>query len=106
MTDASYLDLLAETMDLVVAQVGDAVAAGKTLGETRSAMDWSGVHERFTDDDGVLALIFDIWFKSPIVEAQYNLATGKDNESLEAIPRRSTELNQQPFTLTASKRRG
>jgi hypothetical protein len=31
----------------------------------------------------MLAFLFNIWFKLPIVEAQYNLSTGKDNESLE-----------------------
>ena len=34
----------------------------------------------------MLATLFNIWFKTPIVEAQYNLSTGKDNESLEAPP--------------------
>jgi hypothetical protein len=48
-------------------------------------MDWSAVEKRFVDgDDGMLPVLFDIWFKTPIVEAQYNLSSGKDNESLEA----------------------
>lgn len=84
LTDTSYLDLLAETMDLVAAQVDAAVAAGKSLDEARAALDWSAVEQRFTGDDAMLALIFNLWFRTPIVEAQYNLATGKDNESLEA----------------------
>jgi glyoxylase-like metal-dependent hydrolase (beta-lactamase superfamily II) len=84
MTDASYLDLLAETMDLVATQVDAAVKAGKSLEETRAAMDWSPVEKRFTGDDGMLPFLFNIWFKTPIVEAQYNLSSGKDNESLEA----------------------
>jgi glyoxylase-like metal-dependent hydrolase (beta-lactamase superfamily II) len=85
MTGAAYLDLLAETMDLVATQVDAAVKAGKTLDETRAAMDWSTVESRFTgSDDGMLPVLFDIWFKTPIVEAQYNLSSGKDNESLEA----------------------
>ena len=84
MTDTAYLDLLAETMDLVAAQVGAQVKAGKTLEETRAAMDWSPVEPRFTGGDPMLAFLFNIWFKTPIVEAQFNLSSGKDNESLEA----------------------
>ncbi len=83
MTETSYLDLLAETMDLVADQVDAAVKAGKTLEETRAAMDWSAVEKRFTGDDGMLPVLFNIWFKTPIVEAQYNLSSGKDNESLD-----------------------
>lgn len=84
MTDTAYLDLLAETMDFVADQVDAQAAAGKSLEETRAAIDWSPVESRFTGGDGMLATLFNIWFKTPIVEAQYNLSTGKDNESLEA----------------------
>jgi glyoxylase-like metal-dependent hydrolase (beta-lactamase superfamily II) len=84
MTDTTYLDLLAETMDLVADQVDAAVKAGRTLDETRAAMDWTPVEHRFVGDDGMLPFLFNIWFKTPIVEAQYNLSSGKDNESLEA----------------------
>jgi glyoxylase-like metal-dependent hydrolase (beta-lactamase superfamily II) len=86
LTDTAYLGLLAETMDLVASQVDRAAAAGKTLEETREAMDWQSVEKRFTGGDAMLALIFNLWFKTPIVEAQYTLATGKDNESLEPPP--------------------
>jgi cyclase len=84
MTDVAYLDLLAETMDLVVAQVDAQAKAGKSLDDTRAAIDWFSVEGRFTGGDGMLAFLFNVWFKVPIIEAQYNLATGKDNESLEA----------------------
>ena len=86
MTDTAYLDLLAETMDLVATQVDAQAKAGKSLDETRAAIDWSSVEQRFTAGDSMLAFLFNIWFKTPIVEAQYNLSTGKDNESLEAPP--------------------
>jgi glyoxylase-like metal-dependent hydrolase (beta-lactamase superfamily II) len=86
MTDTAYLDLLAETMDFVADQVDAQAKAGKSLEETRAAIDWSPVESRFTGGDGMLATLFNIWFKTPIVEAQYNLSTGKDNESLEAPP--------------------
>jgi glyoxylase-like metal-dependent hydrolase (beta-lactamase superfamily II) len=84
MTDTAYVDLLAETMDLVADQVEAAVKAGKSLDETRAAMDWTPVEKRFVGDDGMLAFLFNLWFKTPIVEAQYNLSSGKDNESMEA----------------------
>ena len=68
-----------------VGQVNDKVTTlGKSLEETRAAMDWSAVEPRFTGGDPLLAFLFNIWFKTPIVEAQHNLSTGKDNESLEA----------------------
>lgn len=86
MTDTAYIDLLAETMDLVATQVDALAAEGKTLDEVRAAMDWSSVENRFTQGDGMLALIFNLFFKTPIVEAEYTLATGGDNESLEAPP--------------------
>ncbi len=83
-TDASYIDLLAETMDLVADQVDAQAKAGKSLDETRAAMDWSSVETRYTHGDPMLAFLFKLWFRTPIVEAEYNLASGKDNESLEA----------------------
>jgi glyoxylase-like metal-dependent hydrolase (beta-lactamase superfamily II) len=84
MTDTAYLDLLAETMDLVVNQVDPLAAAGKSLDEIRAAFDWSPVEARFTEGDATRARLLDLWFKTPIVEAEYNEATGKGNESLEA----------------------
>jgi glyoxylase-like metal-dependent hydrolase (beta-lactamase superfamily II) len=84
MTDTVYIDLLVETMDLVATQVDASVKAGKSIEDTRAAIDWSPVEQRFTGGDDMLAFLFKLWFKTPIVEAQYNLSTGKDNESLEA----------------------
>lgn len=82
----SYLDLLIETMELVADQVDAQARAGKSLEETRAAIDWSPVEQRFTGGEAMLAFLFNLWFKTPIVEAQYNLSTGKDNESLEPPP--------------------
>lgn len=84
MTDTTYIDLRAETMDLVAAQVDPLAAQGKTLEEVRAAADFSSVEERFTQGDAILTRIFDFRFKTPIVEAEYALATGGDNESLDA----------------------
>ena len=57
MTDTAYLDLLAETMDLVASQVDAQARAGKSLEETRAAMDWSAVEPRFTGGDPRQALV-------------------------------------------------
>ena len=50
----------------------------------RKTADWSPVEARFTEGDATRARLLDLWFKTPIVEAEYNEATGKGNESLEA----------------------
>jgi glyoxylase-like metal-dependent hydrolase (beta-lactamase superfamily II) len=84
LTDTAYLDLLAETMDLVVKQVDPRAAEGKSLDEIRAAFDWSPVESRFVEGDPTRARLFELWFKTPIVEAEYNEATGKGNESLDA----------------------
>jgi glyoxylase-like metal-dependent hydrolase (beta-lactamase superfamily II) len=84
LTDTAYLDLLAETMDLVVKQVDPMAAEGKSLDEIRAAFDWSPVEARFTGGDAMKGRLFELWFKTPIVEAEYNEATGKGNESLDA----------------------
>ena len=61
MTDTAYLDLPAETMGLVVKEADPRVAEGRSPDEIGAA----------------------VWFETPIVEAEYNEATGKGNESLE-----------------------
>lgn len=81
--DFAYGDLLIETFELVADQVEASVARGKSLDEVREDMDFSSVEDRFTHGDDFLASRFDVWFKRPIVEAEFNLATGEDNESLE-----------------------
>lgn len=69
MTDTTYIDLLAETMDFVATQVDAAAKAGKSLDEAHAAMDWMPVEQRFTGGDDMLAFLFRLWFKTPIVEA-------------------------------------
>ena len=84
LTDAAYLDLLIDALDFVSTEVGRLAGEGKSLDETRAALDWSGIEPRFTGGDPLLALFFDGWFKTPIVEAAYKIATGGDSESLTA----------------------
>lgn len=83
-TDFAYFDLLIETLTLIADQVEPLARDGKTLEEVREAIDLSSVEERFTGGDPLLTARFKSWFRTPITEAMYNLATGKDNESLEA----------------------
>jgi glyoxylase-like metal-dependent hydrolase (beta-lactamase superfamily II) len=79
----AYVDLLIETMELVAHQV-DALAAQKLPLETvRERIDFSAVEPRFTNGDPFLASRFQVWFKTPIVEAAYTLATGGETEVLE-----------------------
>ena len=82
MTDASYIDLLIEAMTFVADSVDALAAEGKSLEEVRAAMDWTDLEQKFTGGSPVLNLFFTTWFKTPIVEAAYNVATGKENESL------------------------
>ena len=82
--DFAYAGLLAETLDLVAAQVAPLAAEGLSLDDVRERIDFSAVEERFTKGDPLLASRFNVWFKRPIVEAAWNVATGKGNEPLEA----------------------
>ncbi|MGD9800543.1 MAG: MBL fold metallo-hydrolase [Parvularculaceae bacterium] len=84
MTDMAYLDLLIDALSFVADNVDRLVKSGKTLDEVREALDWSAIEPRFTGDDALLALFFDGWFKTPIVEAEYKIAGGADSEPLDA----------------------
>ncbi len=83
MTDTAYFDLLIDALKFVADNVDRLAAEGKTLDEVRAALDWSGIEPRFTKGDALLAVFFDGWFKTPIVEAQYKIANGADSESLD-----------------------
>lgn len=83
MTDAAYVDALIDLMNFIVARVGALVAEGKTLEETRAAIDWSEFDARIARNDPMLAVFFDGWFKTPIVEAAYKEAKGEDSEPLD-----------------------
>lgn len=83
-TDFSYFDLLIEALTLVAGQVEPLAREGKSLDEVREKIDLSPVEERFTGGDEILTGRFEAWFRTPITEATFNLATGKDNENLEA----------------------
>ncbi len=82
MTDMDYLDLLVDTLTFVADEVDRLAAEGKTLEETRAALDWTAIDARMTGGDPLLKVFFEGWFKTPIVDAQYAIATGKDSEDL------------------------
>jgi glyoxylase-like metal-dependent hydrolase (beta-lactamase superfamily II) len=86
MTDTAYLDLLGETLSFVADEVDRLAAEGKSQEEVRAALDWTKIEKKMTGGDPTLAIFFDGWFKTPIVEAEYKIATGKDSEDLNPPP--------------------
>jgi glyoxylase-like metal-dependent hydrolase (beta-lactamase superfamily II) len=81
-TDTVYIDLLAEALKSVAAQVNALAVQGKSLDEVRKAVDFSKVEARFTRNDSVLKRFFGVFFRQPIVAAAYNVAKGVENEKL------------------------
>ncbi len=86
MTDTAYLDLLVDALTFVADRVDALVAEGKTLEDVREALDWKPIEDRFTNGSPLLAVFFDGWFKTPIVEAEYKIAKGEDSENLNPPP--------------------
>jgi glyoxylase-like metal-dependent hydrolase (beta-lactamase superfamily II) len=85
-SDARYVDLLIESLELVVRQVDAAVAQGKALDDIRKSVDFTAVEQRFTKRDPILTRFFGLFFKQPIVTAAYNVAKGVENEKLTEDP--------------------
>lgn len=86
MSDKAYLDLLIDTLTFVADRVEALAAEGKTLDEIRAALDWTDIEARMTGGDPLLAAFFDLWFKTPIVEAQYKITKGQESEDLDPNP--------------------
>lgn len=70
--DASYLALLGETIDSVGKQVHAAVAAGLDRDKAVTAVDFSGVENRFTHGDAFLAHRFDDYVRKALPAAAYS----------------------------------
>jgi glyoxylase-like metal-dependent hydrolase (beta-lactamase superfamily II) len=79
-TDDAYLDLLIETFETVAAQMAALVAQGVGLEEAKGRMDFTKVQARFTGGDSFLDRLFEIWFKTPISEAAWKVASGQSPE--------------------------
>lgn len=86
MTDTAYLDTLIAALSFVAEKVDALAAQGKTLEETRTALDWTEIEARVTGGDPILKIFFDGWFKTPIVEAEYREAKGEESENLNPPP--------------------
>lgn len=72
MTDWSYVDRLISMFDSVWEQVRVAVSSGKSLEETRNAVDFSSFRSAFAAGDSAQARAFDNLFATPIVQAAFN----------------------------------
>ena len=79
-TDDAYLDLLIETFESVAAQMETLVGQGLDLETARAQLDFSKVQPRFTSGDTFLDRLFEIWFKTPISEAAWKVASGQSPE--------------------------
>jgi glyoxylase-like metal-dependent hydrolase (beta-lactamase superfamily II) len=73
--DASYVELLADMLSALREQAATAVAAGKDLEATRSALDFSAFRSRFPGDERG-AVLFDAWWVSPIGRSLWLEASG------------------------------
>ena len=74
--DNSFIDLLIETADSVVAQRDRLVAEGIAEEEAIQQIDFSGVEERFTGGSEYLALYYNSWFKRPMAAAAFKELKG------------------------------
>ncbi|MDX1569989.1 MAG: MBL fold metallo-hydrolase [Xanthomonadales bacterium] len=78
--DTTYVSLLIDVLTSVAAQVDAAVAAGaSSLEAVRKKVDLQQFDSRFTGGDPLLLHLFEVWFKSPIVQAAYEHA--RENRS-------------------------
>jgi len=79
-TDDAYLDLLIETFESVATQMEELVAQGLDLEAAKTQLDFTKVQPRFTGGDTFLDRLFEIWFKTPISEAAWKVASGQNPE--------------------------
>jgi glyoxylase-like metal-dependent hydrolase (beta-lactamase superfamily II) len=81
--DAQYLDLLADTVRTVSAQMNACVAQGLSKDAAIAKIDFSNVESRFTHGDPFLTHRFhDYVASTALLEAAYAAATGKDPEEV------------------------
>jgi glyoxylase-like metal-dependent hydrolase (beta-lactamase superfamily II) len=72
--DDSYLTLMAELFNTIARQTDAAVVQGKTLEETRSAVDLTELRRRFAGDSQLRGVLFDTYVAGPGVAAAYREA--------------------------------
>ena len=69
--DQSYVDLLIETADSVVAQRDALAAQDIEEADAIARIDFSAFESRFIGDSEYLAVYFDAWFKQPMAAAAF-----------------------------------
>jgi len=72
--DDGYLKLMAELFTTIAHQTDAAVAQGKTLEETRQAVDLAELRRRFAGDSQLRGALFDTYVAGPGVAAAYREA--------------------------------
>ncbi|HYR28890.1 MAG TPA: MBL fold metallo-hydrolase [Thermoanaerobaculia bacterium] len=72
-----YLDSVIELVSSVQTQVGRAVAAGKSLEETRKAVDLTPFEKAMAGEDAVTRYYFQTYFVEPAVAEAYKELSGK-----------------------------
>ena len=75
--DDAYVRLMIELFASIDRQTRAAVAAGKTLEETRKAVDIQDFERRFSGDSRMRGLLFRNYVARPAVDAAFHEATGK-----------------------------
>lgn len=79
-TDNAYVDLLIQTFESIASQMDALVKQGLDMEAAKAKMDFSAVQQRFTHGDTFLDRLFEIWFKTPISEAAWKVASGQSPE--------------------------
>lgn len=69
--DHSYVDLLIETADSVVAQRNELTAQNIEETDAIAQIDFSAFEARYIGDSEYLAVYFDAWFKKPLAAAAF-----------------------------------
>lgn len=81
-SDASYVDLLAELVRTVSAQMTELVAKGHARDDAIAKIDFSAVERRFTHGDAFLAHRFDDYVRTTLPDCAYQTVTsGAPKES-------------------------
>lgn len=75
--DDTYLGLVTELMGSLKAQTAKAVAAGKSLDETRGLVNLDDLERRFAGDSKLRRFLFDRYVRQPGVASAYADAGGK-----------------------------
>lgn len=76
-SDTAYVDLLIEVAESIADQRDGLLAAGKTVDEVESALDFSPWEDRFTGGDPYRKRFYERWFTGPFRKAAVKALTGE-----------------------------